>query len=42
MNQEGIAAMLPAHLAENIRKQVLYYLQSAFDFSSRMSIGIAI
>jgi DEAD/DEAH box helicase domain-containing protein len=24
--------MLPAHLAENIRKQVLYYLQSTFDF----------
>jgi DEAD/DEAH box helicase domain-containing protein len=24
--------MLPAHLAENIRKQVLFYLQSTFDF----------
>ena len=24
--------MLPAHLAENIRKQVLYYLQSTFSF----------
>ena len=24
--------MLPAHLAENIRRQVLYYLQSTFDF----------
>ncbi len=24
--------MLPAHLAENIRKQVLYYLQSTFTF----------
>lgn len=27
--------MLPAHLAENIRKQVLYYLQSTFDFNSK-------
>ena len=27
--------MLPAHLAENIRKQVLYYLQSTFGFSSK-------
>ena len=25
--------MLPAHLADNIRKQVLYYLQSTFDFT---------
>lgn len=24
--------MLPAHLAENIRQQVLFYLQSTFDF----------
>jgi DEAD/DEAH box helicase domain-containing protein len=24
--------MLPAHLAENIRKRVLYYLQSTFTF----------
>jgi DEAD/DEAH box helicase domain-containing protein len=24
--------MLPAHLADNIRRQVLYYLQSTFDF----------
>ena len=24
--------MLPAHLAENIRKQILFYLQSTFDF----------
>ena len=24
--------MLPAHLAENIRKQVLFSLQSTFDF----------
>lgn len=24
--------MLPAHLAENIRKQVLFYLQSTFNF----------
>lgn len=27
--------MLPAHLAENIRKQVLYYLQSTFAFRDR-------
>jgi DEAD/DEAH box helicase domain-containing protein len=27
--------MLPAHLAENIRKQVLFYLQSTFDFRER-------
>lgn len=27
--------MLPAHLAENIRKQVLYYLQSTFDFREK-------
>ncbi len=27
--------MLPAHLAENIRKQVLFYLQSTFDFSEK-------
>jgi DEAD/DEAH box helicase domain-containing protein len=27
--------MLPAHLAENIRKQVLFYLQSTFDFRDR-------
>mgnify|MGYP000855222625 CR=1 FL=1 len=27
--------MLPAHLAENIRKQVLFYLQSTFDFSDK-------
>jgi DEAD/DEAH box helicase domain-containing protein len=24
--------MLPAHLAQNIRKRVLYYLQSTFTF----------
>jgi DEAD/DEAH box helicase domain-containing protein len=24
--------MLPVHLAKNIRKQVMYYLQSTFDF----------
>jgi len=24
--------MLPAHIAENIKKQVLYYLQSTFSF----------
>jgi hypothetical protein len=24
--------MLPAHLAENVRKQVLYYLQLTFNF----------
>jgi DEAD/DEAH box helicase domain-containing protein len=27
--------MLPAHLAENIRQQVLYYLQSTFDFRDK-------
>jgi hypothetical protein len=27
--------MLPAHLAENVRKQVLYYLQSTFDLRAR-------
>lgn len=27
--------MLPAHLAENIRRQVLYYLQSTFDFRDK-------
>ena len=27
--------MLPAHIAENIRRQVLYYLQSTFDFRDR-------
>ncbi len=27
--------MLPAHLSENVRKQVLYYLQSTFDFRDR-------
>ena len=27
--------MLPAHLAENIRKQILFYLQSTFDFRDR-------
>ena len=27
--------MLPVHLAENIRQQVLYYLQSIFDFRDR-------
>ena len=27
--------MLPAHLAENVRKQVLYYLQSTFDFRDK-------
>lgn len=27
--------MLPAHLAENIRKQVLFYLQSTFDFREK-------
>ncbi len=27
--------MLPAHLAENIRKQVLYYLQSTFSFRDK-------
>ena len=25
--------MLPAHLAENIKQQVMFYLQSTFDFS---------
>lgn len=24
--------MLPAHIAENIRKQILFYLQSTFSF----------
>ena len=28
-------SMLPAHLAENIRKQVLFYLQSTFDFRDK-------
>ena len=27
--------MLPAHLADNIRKQVLFYLQSTFDFRDK-------
>lgn len=27
--------MLPAHLAENVRKQVLLYLQSTFDFRDK-------
>ena len=27
--------MLPAHLAEAIRRQVLFYLQSTFDFRDR-------
>ena len=27
--------MLPAHLADNIRKQVMFYLQSTFDFRDR-------
>ncbi len=27
--------MLPAHIAEDIRKQTLYYLQSTFDFRRR-------
>ena len=27
--------MLPAHLAKNIRKQVLYYLQSTFTFRDK-------
>jgi len=27
--------LLTAHFAENIRKQVLYYLQSTFDFSNK-------
>lgn len=27
--------MLPAHLAQNIRKQVLFYLQSTFDFRDK-------
>ena len=27
--------MLPVHLAENIRQQVLFYLQSTFDFRDR-------
>lgn len=27
--------MLPAHLAENIRQQILFYLQSTFDFRDR-------
>jgi DEAD/DEAH box helicase domain-containing protein len=27
--------MLPAHPAENIRKQVLFYLQSTFDFREK-------
>ncbi len=27
--------MLPAHLAENICKQVLFYLQSTFDFRDK-------
>lgn len=28
--------MLPAHLADNIRKQVLFYRQSTFDFRDRV------
>src|SRR4051812_27572339 len=27
--------MLPAHLAENIRQQVLFYLQSTFEFRDK-------
>ena len=27
--------MLPAHIAQNIRKQVLYYLQATFDFRDK-------
>ena len=27
--------MLPVHLAENIRKKVLFYLQSTFDFREK-------
>ena len=27
--------MLPSHLAENIRQQVLYWLQSTFDFGDK-------
>lgn len=27
--------MLPAHLANNIRKQVMFYLKSTFDFRDR-------
>jgi DEAD/DEAH box helicase domain-containing protein len=27
--------MLPVHLADNIRKQVLYYLQSTFSFRDK-------
>lgn len=27
--------MLPAHLAENIRKQVLFYLQSTLNFPDK-------
>jgi len=27
--------MIPAHIAENVRKQILYYLQSTFAFRDR-------
>jgi DEAD/DEAH box helicase domain-containing protein len=27
--------MLPAHIAENVRKQILFYLQSTFTFRDR-------
>ncbi len=33
--------MLPAHLAENIRKQILFYLQSMFDFQDT-AVGAAL
>ena len=33
--QEIEQTLLPAHLAENVRKQVLYYLQSTFDFRDK-------
>ena len=27
--------MLPVHIAQDVRRQVLFYLQSTFDFRSR-------
>ena len=32
--------MLPVHLAENIRKQVLFYLQSTFDFPDSTGLQV--
>jgi len=31
--------MLPAHLAENIRRQIQFYMQSTFDFQDKSGRG---